>query len=217
MQSKEKVMTPEQTLDWLAEQHKSQCNEDRPVQEWIRSMKSMLPAPVQEPALVIYQGEIAKSNLPKGFTGMLYTTPPAAPVQQASCLVRRLDGVADLRRLEGDHDEAGVIDEAVAVLKAISPAAPPAPVQEPVAVDCCANCLRPEHEHQDGKCPKPFTTVWHAWDYDFPPDAPPAAQRQWVGLTQNEMDDITCGMVKSWVIEQLARSIEAKLKEKNNG
>ena len=40
-------MTPEQTLDWLAEQHKSQCNEDRPVQEWIRSMKSMLPAPVQ--------------------------------------------------------------------------------------------------------------------------------------------------------------------------
>jgi hypothetical protein len=73
-------MTPEQTLDWLAEQHKSQCNENRPVQEWIRSMKSMLPAPaVQEPALVIYQGEIAKSNLPKGFTGMLYTTPPAAP------------------------------------------------------------------------------------------------------------------------------------------
>jgi hypothetical protein len=42
-------MTPEQTLDWLAEQHKSQCNEDRPVQEWIRSMKSMLPTPVQEP------------------------------------------------------------------------------------------------------------------------------------------------------------------------
>ena len=74
-------MTPEQTLDWLAEQHKSQCNEDRPVQEWIRSMKSMLPAPVQEPALVIYQGEIAKSNLPKGFTGMLYTTPPAAQRQ----------------------------------------------------------------------------------------------------------------------------------------
>jgi len=35
-------------------------------------------APVQEPALVIYQGEIARSNLPKGFTGMLYTTPPAA-------------------------------------------------------------------------------------------------------------------------------------------
>ncbi len=45
--------------------------------------------------------------------------------------------------------------------------------------DCCANCLRPEHEHQEGRCPKPFTTVWHAWDYDFPPAAPvqePVAQ-----------------------------------------
>jgi hypothetical protein len=75
-----------------------------------------------------------------------------------------------------------------------------APVQEPVAVDCCANCLRPEREHQDGKCPKPFTTVWHAWDYDFPPDAPPAAQRQWVEVEQ----------VK-WEGDKLV----AKLKEKN--
>jgi hypothetical protein len=48
-------MTPEQTLDWLAEQHKSQCNEDRPVQEWIRSMKSMLPAPVQEPVAIPHE------------------------------------------------------------------------------------------------------------------------------------------------------------------
>ncbi len=52
------------------------------------------PAPAQEPALVIYQGEITKSNLPKGFTGMLYATQPAAPVQepvgyitQARCFV----------------------------------------------------------------------------------------------------------------------------------
>jgi hypothetical protein len=48
------AMTPEQTLDWLAEQHKSQCNEERPVQEWIRSMKSMLPAHVQEPVAWMY-------------------------------------------------------------------------------------------------------------------------------------------------------------------
>jgi hypothetical protein len=66
----------------------------------------------------------------------------------------------------------GIGKEAITAIKQ----ARSAPVQEPVAVDCCANCLRPEHEHQDGKCPKPFTTVWHAWDYDFPPDAPPAAQ-----------------------------------------
>jgi len=40
-------MTPEQTLDWLAQQHFDQCREDRPVQHWIRKMKSELP--VQEP------------------------------------------------------------------------------------------------------------------------------------------------------------------------
>ena len=59
--------------------------------------------------------------------------------------------------------------------------------QEPVEVDCCANCLRPEREHQDGKCPKPFTTVWHAWDYDFPPDAPPAQRKP---LTIAEVEQI---------------------------
>jgi hypothetical protein len=86
---------------------------------------------------------------------------------------------------------------------------PAAPVQEPVAVDCCANCLRPEREHQDGKCPKPFTTVWHAWDYDFPPDAPPAAQRQWVGLTDEEIEPYYAAN------KPLIKWVEAKLKEKN--
>jgi hypothetical protein len=72
-----------------------------------------------------------------------------------------------------------------------------APVQEPVAVDCCANCLRPEREHQDGKCPKPFTTVWHAWDYDFPPDAQPAAQpapvQEPVAWMHTMIDDVVVG------------------------
>lgn len=70
-------MTPEQTLDWLAEQHRSQCNEDRPIQEWIRSMKSMLPAPVQEPVALVIDGVLVKSSLPEKYTGHLYTTPPA--------------------------------------------------------------------------------------------------------------------------------------------
>lgn len=38
-------MTPEQTLDWLAQQHWDQCREDRPIQDWIRKMKSQLPEP----------------------------------------------------------------------------------------------------------------------------------------------------------------------------
>lgn len=38
------VMTPEQTLDWLAQQHFDQCQEERPIQDWIRKMKSQLPS-----------------------------------------------------------------------------------------------------------------------------------------------------------------------------
>jgi hypothetical protein len=45
----------------------------------ITAIKQARSASVQEPALVIYHGEIAKSNLPKNFTGMLYTTPHAQP------------------------------------------------------------------------------------------------------------------------------------------
>lgn len=36
-------MTPEETLDWLAQEHWNQCREDRPIQDWIRKMKSKLP------------------------------------------------------------------------------------------------------------------------------------------------------------------------------
>ena len=41
--------------------------------------------------------------------------------------------------------------------------------EQPAQVDCCANCMRPQHEHNGNACPKPYTTVWHAWDYDFAP------------------------------------------------
>jgi hypothetical protein len=40
--------------------------------------------------------------------------------------------------------------------------------------DACANCLRPQGEHsEDGHCPAPYTTVWHAWDYAAPPENQP--------------------------------------------
>lgn len=43
----------------------------------------------------------------------------------------------------------------------------------------CANCLRPKCEHNGKRCPSPFTTVWHAWDYEqaqptYPEYATPA-------------------------------------------
>jgi len=40
------VTTPEEALDWLAQQHFDQCREERPIQNWIRGMKAMLPKDV---------------------------------------------------------------------------------------------------------------------------------------------------------------------------
>lgn len=48
--------------------------------------------------------------------------------------------------------------------------------EQPAKYDCCANCMRPQHEHNMDSCPKPYTTVWHAWDYDFSPYPAPAVK-----------------------------------------
>lgn len=60
------------------------------------------------------------------------------------------------------------------LFRVMHPDAPPAGVagQERVrGVDACANCLRPKAEHTGNACPRPYTTVWHPWDYDTPPAA----------------------------------------------
>lgn len=50
-------MTPEETLDWLAQQHFDQCREERPIQDWMRKMKSQLPA---QPEHEFVRGECVK-------------------------------------------------------------------------------------------------------------------------------------------------------------
>ena len=76
------------------------------------------------------------------------------------------------------------------------------PEQEPVAV----------HQFR-----KPYTVDWYdPYKTRTPYTAPP--QRTWVGLTDDEIDELSRTMVKgnksaNW----LCRAIEAKLKEKNNG
>jgi len=80
-------MTPEETLDWLAQQHFDQCREERPIQDWIRKMKVRLPAqPEQEPVaygmwdtMIGYGGRMMSVRLDKGQDGCtvpLYITPP---------------------------------------------------------------------------------------------------------------------------------------------
>jgi hypothetical protein len=162
-------MTPEQTLDWLAEQHKSQCNEDRPVQEWIRSMKSMLSAPVQ-------------------------------PEVWREAVLDIIDDCPDLT-MEQDRWLSQKVKEI--------PAAQPAPVQEPVAW---------MHEWDDGeRVPMLRKRDVDSSDIDSPKSVrplvfgdttPPAAQRQWVGLTKEETEWCTAH-------RHLIEWAEAKLKEKN--
>jgi hypothetical protein len=143
-------MTPEQTLDWLAEQHKSQCNEDRPVQEWIRSMKSMLPAPVQDVPETNF-GNMTKDKALEALESMAHGQ--------------------DLYELE---------ERAITAIKQAL-AAPT--VQERVAWD------------------RPII-------YTPPHMAPPAAQRQWVGLTKEETEWCTA-------YRHLIEWANDKLKEKN--
>ena len=97
-----------------------------------------------------------------------------------------------------------------------TPTAQPAPVQEPVAY------WIPKAEQFCIADPsgRPFAKAWEPLY-----TTPPAAQRQWVGLTDEEIESLDCVYVNWLDYEQVetkgekefARAIEAKLKEKNNG
>jgi hypothetical protein len=89
-------------------------------------------------------------------------------------------------------------------------AAQPAPVQEPVAwmyESVCGNDFATRHDPPDyAKNIRPLYTT------------PRAAQRQWVGLSQDELDAMFSNTIKGKkLVNYVARAIEAKLKEKNNG
>jgi hypothetical protein len=79
------------------------------------------------------------------------------------------------------------------------PTAQPA-VQEPVAQDVQEKCRIEDVPAKGG----------------LRRATPPAAQRQWVGLSQNELDAMFSNTIKGKkLVNWVARSIEAKLKEKN--
>ena len=87
-------------------------------------------------------------------------------------------------------------------------------VQEPVAVyGYCPFCggegaARERHPFGNDRC-----VNGHKYKSIDALTTPPAAQRQWVGLTE---EDVAEGLRKPFW-EDAARAIEAKLKEKNNG
>jgi hypothetical protein len=85
------------------------------------------------------------------------------------------------------------------------PAAQPAPVQEPVAFfDWYDNAHWGNEDFKEG--------CHRSWNAAIKYTTPPAAQRQWVGLTDEEIEECVKYCRNA---DGLARAIEDKLKEKN--
>jgi hypothetical protein len=105
-------------------------------------------------------------------------------------------------------------------------AAQPAPVQEPVGLAAAKLVFLPT-DHPADKTPieqqKAFVLGWNGalelLEKQGPIyTTPPAAQRQWVGLTDEEFEDIELGCRSTSSGKIMAmQKVEAKLKEKNNG
>jgi hypothetical protein len=171
----------------------------------------------------------------------------AAPVQEpvgvyGHCPVCGAKGVTRERRPDGDDRCAN--GHTYKSIHATTPPAQQAPVQEPVAAkdwegaeywmplawelcaDECGEEACTELIWEGGPIPEPWGDRWLKYEDEAKRlialvqkhTTPPAAQRQWVGLTDEEYFEIgQRHSVTSTKIELIHAEIEAKLKEKNNG
>ena len=133
----------------------------------------------------------------------------AAPVQEpvASLL---LQSKQTFEHNFGPSSAADWIYSDMAELMGTTPPAQPAPVQEPVAWIFKLNreLLWPHEVERKN----PIEVNEYIPLYT----TPPAAQRQWVGLTDEEIEDWRDGYLSDYQL-QMIRELEAKLKEKNHG
>ena len=147
------------------------------------------PAPVQEPwKYRRWNDEAEKWELTDDcgwLSETLYTTPPAQQdIQRLTALVRAQQITID--KLE----------------KALA-----APVQEPVAwmYEDMLGLVGVRVQKEKPIVARPVTPLCLC--------TPPAAQRQWVGLTDEEIRNIGLSLKVDFTWEEFARAIEAKLKE----
>jgi len=85
----------------------------------------------------------------------------------------------------------------------------PAPVQEPVAWMHTSGHIQMFHPHWEQVVLDGYTRE-KGWTPLY--TTPPATQRQWVGLTDEEFDDLRDN---NFGVSPLISAVEAKLKEKN--
>jgi hypothetical protein len=122
--------------------------------------------------------------------------------------------------LEFDPENFGEVDKkAITAIKQ----ARSAPVQEPMALEALAMiCVKCRSNEWGLDTPRKEILNWF---HDFASKAlddaaPPAAQRQWVGLTDEEIEKVwqrTQANDFHDCVQPFARAIEAKIKDKNNG
>jgi hypothetical protein len=62
------------------------CNRPECIKAQRDELRERLAQPEQEPVALVIDGVLVKSSLPEKYTGHLYTTPPAAPVQEPVAL-----------------------------------------------------------------------------------------------------------------------------------
>jgi hypothetical protein len=197
---------------------------DHNLTEAITAIKQALAAPVQEPVAWMsredYDDYLEESKVTSATVYNyqldipLYTAPPAAPDLQAE-----LD--ATNRQVEILSDALAESRREVARLKA---------VQEPVAWMHVMDNTEGIKANGKGivsitqKRKHPFGKPGVDFSKSFPVTSTPlyttqpAAQRQWVGLTDEEIEKACVPLGAAMMsFAEVTRVIEAKLKEKNNG
>ena len=215
-------MTKDEALDLALEALEWDADYDTSVtlqKAAITAIKQARSAPVQEPKFWYDQEEgLLHDHFDDSPFGCipLYTTPPAAPVQERNFCER-----CGKRLGSGIHTctppaAPTSAEYAMGYAEGFNDGCKPAPVQEPVAFfDWYDNAHWGNEDFKEG--------CHRSWNAAIKYTTPPAAQRQWVGLTDEEIDKTPCelyapdqgGMTVEEGLELYARAIEAKLRSKN--
>jgi len=140
----------------------------------------------------------------------------AAPVQEPIYQYQMADG-SWIDQIKDSYDYN--VRHGQATVRIVYTTPPAAPVQEPVATDW-ERIARVQDAKLRAMCndPTAFEQLCEIMDrYEALRPTPPAEQRPWVGLTDEEIDSVQRQYIQQMMpgSRHFARAIEAKLKEKN--